>query len=98
MTIKRAALVAGLLAASVLGGCDRGGGAWCRCGCRDCVIRHTTAMHLLRSGVDMTVIALWLGHESLEHSNYAGQPPPNRTPPEPLSIIRYPAPAPIPRI
>lgn len=25
--------------------------------------RHTTAMHLLQSGVDMTVIALWLGHE-----------------------------------
>lgn len=28
------------------------------------LIRHTTAMHLLQSGVDMTVIALWLGHES----------------------------------
>jgi integrase/recombinase XerD len=27
------------------------------------VIRHTTAMHLLQSGVDITVIALWLGHE-----------------------------------
>jgi len=27
-------------------------------------IRHTTAMHLLESGVDITVIALWLGHES----------------------------------
>ncbi len=27
-------------------------------------IRHTTAMHLLQSGVDMTVIALRLGHES----------------------------------
>jgi integrase/recombinase XerD len=26
--------------------------------------RHTTAMHLLQSGVDMTVIALWLGHEN----------------------------------
>lgn len=26
--------------------------------------RHTTAMHLLQSGVDLTVIALWLGHES----------------------------------
>ncbi len=25
--------------------------------------RHTTAMHLLQSGVDLTVIALWLGHE-----------------------------------
>jgi integrase/recombinase XerD len=29
-------------------------------------IRHTTAMHLLQSGVEMTVIALWLGHESTE--------------------------------
>ena len=26
--------------------------------------RHTTAMHLLQSGVNMTVIALWLGHEN----------------------------------
>lgn len=26
-------------------------------------VRHTTAMHLLQSGVDITVIALWLGHE-----------------------------------
>ncbi len=25
--------------------------------------RHTTAMHLLQSGVDITVIAMWLGHE-----------------------------------
>jgi len=26
-------------------------------------LRHTTAMHLLQSGLDITVIALWLGHE-----------------------------------
>jgi site-specific recombinase XerD len=26
--------------------------------------RHTTAMHLLQAGIDITVIALWLGHES----------------------------------
>lgn len=26
--------------------------------------RHTTAMHLLQSGIDIAVIALWLGHES----------------------------------
>jgi site-specific recombinase XerD len=30
------------------------------------VIRHTTGVHLLQSGVDITVIALWLGHESIE--------------------------------
>ncbi len=29
------------------------------------VLRHTTAMHLLQSGVDVSVIALWLGHESI---------------------------------
>ncbi len=28
------------------------------------VLRHTTAMHMLQSGVDISVIALWLGHES----------------------------------
>ncbi len=28
-------------------------------------IRHTTAMHLLQSGVPFNVIALWLGHESV---------------------------------
>ena len=27
-------------------------------------IRHTTAMHMLQAGVDISVIALWLGHES----------------------------------
>jgi len=27
-------------------------------------MRHATAMHLLQAGVDFTVIALWLGHDS----------------------------------
>jgi site-specific recombinase XerD len=30
------------------------------------VLRHTAAMRLLHAGVDTTVIALWLGHESVE--------------------------------
>lgn len=29
-------------------------------------LRHTAAMELLQSGVDCSVIALWLGHESME--------------------------------
>ena len=30
------------------------------------VLRHAAAMTLLQSGVDCAVIALWLGHESIE--------------------------------
>lgn len=30
------------------------------------VLRHTAAMELLQAGVDFSVIALWLGHESIE--------------------------------
>jgi site-specific recombinase XerD len=29
-------------------------------------LRHSTAMHMLQAGVDITLIALWLGHESTE--------------------------------
>ena len=29
------------------------------------VLRHTAAMRLLHAGVDITVIALWLGHENV---------------------------------
>lgn len=41
------------------------------------VLRHTTAMELLQAGVDRSMIALWLGHESLDttqiymHANIA---------------------------
>ena len=28
--------------------------------------RHAIAMHLLQSGADITVVAMWLGHESIE--------------------------------
>lgn len=30
------------------------------------MVRHSTASHLLQSGVELSVIALWLGHESVE--------------------------------
>jgi integrase/recombinase XerD len=33
------------------------------------VLRHTAAMTLLHAGVDISVIALWLGHETLESTN-----------------------------
>jgi integrase/recombinase XerD len=33
------------------------------------VLRHSAAMTLLQSGVDASVIALWLGHEQLESTN-----------------------------
>jgi integrase len=32
-------------------------------------LRHTAAMRLLESGVDITVIALWLGHEQVSTAN-----------------------------
>ena len=32
-------------------------------------VSHSTAMALLQSGVDIAVIALWLGHESIETTN-----------------------------
>ncbi len=28
--------------------------------------RHTTAVHMLQSGIDISTIAIWLGHESIE--------------------------------
>ena len=30
------------------------------------MLRHTSAMQLLAAGVERTVLALWLGHESIE--------------------------------
>jgi integrase/recombinase XerD len=33
------------------------------------VLRHTAAMTLLRAGVDLATIVLWLGHESIESTN-----------------------------
>jgi len=33
------------------------------------VLRHTTAVHLLRGGVDINIIRAWLGHVSLDTTN-----------------------------
>jgi site-specific recombinase XerD len=33
------------------------------------VMRHTTAVHLLQSGVDLVTISHWLGHASIETTN-----------------------------
>src|SRR5271155_3751516 len=33
------------------------------------VLRHTTAMHLLQSGVEVNVIRSWLGHVSISTTN-----------------------------
>jgi integrase/recombinase XerD len=30
------------------------------------MFRHSVAMHLLQAGIDITVIALWLGHENIQ--------------------------------
>ena len=32
-------------------------------------IRHTTAVHLLRAGVDVNTIRAWLGHVSIDTTN-----------------------------
>jgi integrase/recombinase XerD len=34
------------------------------------IVRHTTAMSLLQAGVDLSVIALWLGHESVTTTHH----------------------------
>ena len=36
-------------------------------------LRHTTAVHLLRAGVDINTIRAWLGHVSLETTNRYAQ-------------------------
>ena len=33
------------------------------------LIRHTTATHLLRAGVDVNTIRAWLGHVSIDTTN-----------------------------
>lgn len=60
------------------------------------VLRHTAAMELLQSGVDRSVIALWLGHESLVttqiylHADMAmKEKAMERTTPSRAKIVRY---------
>jgi integrase/recombinase XerD len=36
-------------------------------------IRHTTATHLLRAGVDINTIRTWLGHVSLNTTNVSAE-------------------------
>jgi site-specific recombinase XerD len=35
--------------------------------------RHTTAVHLIAAGVDVTVIRSWLGHAHLDTTNHYAQ-------------------------
>jgi site-specific recombinase XerD len=37
------------------------------------LFRHTTAVHLVAAGVDVTVVRSWLGHASLETTNHYAQ-------------------------
>jgi len=37
------------------------------------IFRHSTAVHLLASGVDVTVIRSWLGHAHLDTTNHYAQ-------------------------
>jgi site-specific recombinase XerD len=37
------------------------------------LFRHTTAVHLVAAGVDITVIRSWLGHASLDTTNHYAQ-------------------------
>ena len=60
------------------------------------VLRHTAAMRLLHAGVDTAVIALWLGHESVEtthiylHADLAiKERAPARTKPSTIKPGRY---------
>jgi site-specific recombinase XerD len=39
------------------------------------VLRHSAAMELLQAGVDILVIALWLGHESIKTTQVSACPP-----------------------
>ena len=37
-------------------------------------LRHTTATHLLRAGVDINTIRAWLGHVSIDTTNIYAEP------------------------
>ena len=69
------------------------------------VLRHSAAMALLHAGVDITVIALWLGHESvtttqiyLQADMALKQQALDRTTPPASRPGPLPAPRPAPRV
>jgi site-specific recombinase XerD len=37
------------------------------------IFRHTTAVHLVAAGVDVTVIRSWMGHAQLDTTNHYAQ-------------------------
>jgi len=49
-------------------------------------LRHTAAMELLQNGVDRSVIALWLGHESMETTQMV---PPRRLAPQGAGALAH---------
>jgi integrase/recombinase XerD len=60
------------------------------------VLRHTRAVRMLEAGVDSAVIALWLGHESVETTHVylaadlsAKERALAKTAPSPAAVRRY---------
>ena len=50
-------------------------------------LRHTAAMRLLHAGIDIAVIALWLGHEQITTTHTPG--PDNDATPTASGLLRH---------